>query len=81
MKSKLFIFFFVIFGLLSIEAQQKHSFSYNDNDFLLDGKPFQMISGEIHYPRVPKEVLPQKNRRHLFGYEQLGKRCGLGECK
>lgn len=56
MKSKLFIFFFVIFGLLSIEAQQKHSFSYNDNDFLLDGKPFQMISGEIHYPRVPKEA-------------------------
>ena len=23
---------------------------------MLDGKPFQMISGEIHYPRVPKEA-------------------------
>ena len=23
---------------------------------MLDGKPFQMISGEMHYPRVPKEA-------------------------
>lgn len=66
MKSKLFIFFFVIFGLLSIEAQQKHSFGYNDNDFLLDGKPFQMISGEIHYPRVPKEVFISKKTQTLI---------------
>lgn len=41
MKSKLFIFFFVIFGLLSIEAQQKHSFGYNDNNFLLEENLFR----------------------------------------
>ena len=23
--------------------------------FLLDGKPFQIISGEMHYPRIPRE--------------------------
>jgi beta-galactosidase len=35
---------------------QQHTFSLGDTAFLLDGKPFQMISGEIHYPRVPREA-------------------------
>jgi len=33
-----------------------HSFALGDSVFLLDGKPFQMISGELHYPRVPREA-------------------------
>jgi len=33
-----------------------HTFKLGDSDFLLDGKPFQIISGEMHYPRVPKEA-------------------------
>jgi beta-galactosidase len=37
-------------------AKAAHRFSYGDESFLLDGKPFQMISGEIHYPRVPREA-------------------------
>ncbi|WP_186458790.1 glycoside hydrolase family 35 protein [Mucilaginibacter achroorhodeus] len=32
-----------------------HTFALGDKDFLLDGKPFQMISGEMHYTRIPKE--------------------------
>ena len=36
-------------------AQQKHIFSFNKNDFLLDGKPFQIISGEMHPARIPRE--------------------------
>src|SRR5688572_11212889 len=39
-----------------LQAQNKHSFSFGDSVFLLDGKPFQIISGEIHYPRVPREA-------------------------
>jgi len=35
---------------------QKHTFSLGDSAFLLDGKPFQVISGEMHYPRIPKEA-------------------------
>jgi beta-galactosidase len=31
-----------------------HSFRVEDGKFLLDGKPFQIISGEMHYPRVPR---------------------------
>lgn len=38
------------------QPQSINSFTYNDTAFLLNGKPFQMISGEIHYPRVPKEA-------------------------
>ncbi|MVN92810.1 glycoside hydrolase family 35 protein [Mucilaginibacter aquatilis] len=36
--------------------KQAHTFALGNTDFLLDGKPFQMISGEIHYPRVPREA-------------------------
>lgn len=43
-------------GLFLAFSQQKHSFQYDDQNFLLDGKPFQIISGEIHYTRVPKEA-------------------------
>ncbi len=32
-----------------------HSFALADSTFLLDGKPFLMISAEMHYPRIPKE--------------------------
>ncbi|MGB6745581.1 MAG: glycoside hydrolase family 35 protein [Terracidiphilus sp.] len=30
------------------------SFRVEDGKFLLDGKPFQIISGEMHYPRIPR---------------------------
>jgi beta-galactosidase len=48
----------VLFGILSSGFAQKaaHTFALGDNDFLLDGKPLQMISGEMHYPRVPREA-------------------------
>jgi beta-galactosidase len=38
------------------QAQVKHTFELGETAFLLDGKPFQMISGEMHYPRVPREA-------------------------
>ncbi|OCX53737.1 beta-galactosidase [Mucilaginibacter sp. PPCGB 2223] len=40
----------------SSSAQSKHTFALGDSTFLLDGKPFQIISGEMHYPRVPREA-------------------------
>jgi beta-galactosidase len=39
---------------------KKHTFSLGDSAFLLDGKPFQMISGEMHYPRIPREGWRQR---------------------
>ncbi|MFC5861985.1 beta-galactosidase family protein [Acidicapsa dinghuensis] len=32
-----------------------HTFAVRDGHFELDGKPFQIISGEMHYPRIPRE--------------------------
>ena len=31
-------------------------FELGDKAFLLNGKPFQIISGEMHYPRIPREA-------------------------
>jgi beta-galactosidase len=41
---------------LSIQAQKpKHTFTLGTSEFLLDGQPFQMISGEMHPARIPSE--------------------------
>ena len=32
----------------------KHTFTWHGVDFLLDGKPFQILSGEMHYARIPR---------------------------
>ena len=33
----------------------RHTFALGPSDFLLDGKPFQIISGEMHPARIPPE--------------------------
>lgn len=53
----------ILFGLLMVvaadmiypgkTAAQRHTFALGDSVFLLDHRPFQIISGEIHYVRVP----------------------------
>ncbi|MEZ2443842.1 beta-galactosidase family protein [Chitinophaga sp. RCC_12] len=45
----------ILMVLCSIQLFAQHTFQLGDSAFLLDGKPFQMISGEIHYLRVPRE--------------------------
>ena len=39
----------------SVFPQQKHEFALGKEVFLLDEKPFQIISGEIHPARIPAE--------------------------
>lgn len=51
-----FLFLCVLSACKSPVAQAKHEFGYDSEHFLLDGKPFQMISAEMHYPRIPKEA-------------------------
>lgn len=46
----------VLISQTPVFAQTKHEFALGDSAFMLDGKPFQMISGEMHYPRVPREA-------------------------
>ena len=39
-----------------------HKFTLGQHDFLLDGKPFQIISGEMHPARIPREYWQQRIR-------------------
>jgi beta-galactosidase len=40
----------------TVRAQNaKHTFTLGTSDFLLDGQPFQIISGELHPARIPVE--------------------------
>src|SRR5664280_2550881 len=40
----------------SVQAQKpKHNFKLGSSEFLLDGQPFQIISGEMHPARIPFE--------------------------
>jgi beta-galactosidase len=38
----------------STAASANHSFTVANGQFQLDGKPYQILSGEMHYPRVPR---------------------------
>ena len=61
MKKKLFTFLMTLILLTGsgtwAQAQTKgtHIFRLGDNQFWLDDKPFQIISGEIHPSRIPAE--------------------------
>lgn len=52
----LFLAISLSYGMPGYAQSPKHTFAMGDNAFMLDGKPFQMISGEMHYPRVPREA-------------------------
>src|ERR1700760_5196204 len=59
MTKKYIIVFYALFSICGFSAKSqnpKHTFAMDDKSFLLDGKPFQMISGEMHYPRIPREA-------------------------
>ena len=43
------------------KARAKHTFALGTSEFLLDGNPFQIISGEMHPSRIPAEYW-----RHRF---------------
>lgn len=37
-----------------VSSPAPHTFEVKDGKFALDGKPFQIISGEMHSPRIPR---------------------------
>ena len=53
---KLMLFTTLIFLFLTVNSQQaNHTFRIANGNFLLDEKPFQIISGEMHFARIPRE--------------------------
>ena len=47
----------------AVAAPAPHTFGYAGEHFLLDGKPFVIISGEMHYPRVPQPYWRDRMRK------------------
>ncbi len=45
----------IVSSLQGQSQKDRHTFTLGTEEFLLDGKPFQIISGEIHPGRVPAE--------------------------
>jgi beta-galactosidase len=46
----------VFLGISKSHGQRaKHTFTFGASEFLLDGKPYQIISGEMHPARIPAE--------------------------
>ena len=41
----------------------RHTFGVSGSRFLMDGKPYQIISGEMHYPRVPRPYWRDRLRK------------------
>jgi beta-galactosidase len=40
-----------------------HTFTVSGKQFLMDGKPYQIIAGEMHYPRIPREYWKDRLRK------------------
>jgi len=58
---KFFLFLFLFMGLVTFSfAQQKHTFEIKGGNFLYDGKPVQIHSGEMHFARVPEAYWRQR---------------------
>jgi beta-galactosidase len=59
-RLKLFLLPLLLCSLVNLPAQTPvpaggaHTFAVEGGHFVLDGKPFQVISGEMHYPRIPR---------------------------
>jgi beta-galactosidase len=63
MKQKILFALLTLFfiGTTPLFAQRaKHTFTLGTTEFLLDGKPFQIISGEMHPARIPAEYWRQR---------------------
>jgi beta-galactosidase len=47
----------------SSSKAQGHNFGIEGGHFVLDGEPFQIISGEMHYTRIPREYWRDRLRK------------------
>ena len=45
------------------QAEAGHTFGVEGDRFVLDGKPFIIRSGEMHYARIPREVLARPHAK------------------
>lgn len=63
MKKYHCLLFLFIAALLAACQSSKVDFAIEDGSFVLDGKPTQLICGEMHYPRIPHEYWRDRMKR------------------
>lgn len=50
------LFLLLVTGIaFPVSAQQQHTFAISGGEFMYDGKPVKIYSGEMHYSRVPQQ--------------------------
>jgi beta-galactosidase len=54
MKCGRYVGVLVVLFLLSMAVEAQHTFEIKGGQFVYDGKPVQIRSGEMHYARIPK---------------------------
>src|ERR1700761_1186118 len=74
MKRALIVFLLsVVSGSAAFAQKPKHTFALGDSTFLLDGKPLQIISGEMHCYRIPREYWRDRIRKaKAMGLNTIG---------
>ena len=56
MRTRIIILSLFLLACVTVRSQEKvHTFKLDKQEFLLDGKPMQIISGEMHPARIPAE--------------------------
>ena len=63
MKKIGFLLLFFLITLCAWCKSSRISFEIKDSVFLINGKPFQFICGEMHYPRIPQEYWRDRMQR------------------
>jgi beta-galactosidase len=55
MRKSVLLLLVICTTFLASSGPARHTFALGEHEFLLDGKPFQIISGEMHPARIPRE--------------------------
>src|SRR6201985_3683916 len=73
MKKARILFFSLIITTISFAQKATHKFTLADSTFMLDGKPLQIISGEMHCTRIPREYWRDRMRKaKAMGLNTIG---------
>lgn len=55
MRKAILLLFLMLGTITFTSAQLKHTFAIDNGEFMYDGKPIKIHSGEMHYSRIPHE--------------------------
>src|ERR1700692_1638732 len=63
LMKKLIFLYLTLFSIIAYAQKAAHTFALGDSTFMLDGKPLQIISGEMHCYRIPRAYWRDRIRK------------------